>query len=100
MRREVIKVLSLLIAVSLLGGGVGACKLLCDPPSLRITGDSRSGFISAFICVPNCFGVKSVGWTCNLVHRLHDSIGKITLIEIHVVATLDNLKRGVTTELL
>ena len=34
-----------------------------------------------------CFGSRPR----NLVHRLYDSIAKITLIEIHVVATFDNL---------
>ncbi|HEY0762850.1 MAG TPA: hypothetical protein VGD61_10820 [Pyrinomonadaceae bacterium] len=58
-----IKVLSLLIAVSLLGGGVGACKLLCDPPTLRITGDSQKKDVFATFLGEYCDSLSNVRLT-------------------------------------
>jgi hypothetical protein len=60
MCRIVIRVLSLLIAVILVGGGVVAYRFLCSGPALRITGDSQKKAIFATFLGEYCDSLSTV----------------------------------------
>lgn len=63
MRRINIRFGILLSAVVVVGSGVVACRLLCDPPSLRITGDSQKKEVFATFLGEYCDSLSNVRLT-------------------------------------
>lgn len=61
--RQITITIGILLSAFVVVGGVGACRLLCDPPSLRITGDSQKKEVFATFFGEYCDSLSNVTLT-------------------------------------